>query len=395
MKLGAIKSMFWVKEFGVLLFFSVLVYIYFFDVLVGPDTLLGPRDSISYIYEYFYFFSQTLKDFALPLWDPHVFSGIPISANPTWGLFYPLNYVFWFFPYADGIFPYYAYDYLVIFHIFLAGWFMYLLGKSFGFDRFASVCMGIIYMFNATILCHVEWVHSLSGFVWVPLIFLFVNKSFKSGASRIYALFGGLFLGIAILSALSGRAIQVILIIALFCAYMVFRNLKNKMLIKDIVISSFLIMFVGFLISAISILPILEYLPFSLRFIGGATVIGNEEIPIEFFVKSKVSFTNLLGFILPQYSKITLGSTFFGIIPLCLSIFACVKLRRNYIVSFFFFLAVFSLIYSMAIVLPYIFHEIPFLDKIRQPQKYVMFISVCIPVLAGFSLNYIFSKHEK
>jgi len=147
------------------------------------------------------------------------------------------------------------------------------------------------------------------------------------------------------------------------------------------------------LISSVSTLPIIEFLPYSKRFLGGVGAIsGNESVPMEFFNLVRVHFKDLIGIILPSYSNIGIGVIYFGVTPVLLTFYAIYKFwRRNHLVLFLSLLMIFALVYSLGIVIPYIFHEIPFVNRIRQPQKYLTVIAFVIPILAGFGLNSIFN----
>ena len=127
-----------IKELGVILFFVFIIGIIFFGVFKGTITFILFNDTSNLIYPNYYYIAQTLKNMIWPLWDPHIFSGFSLAGYPQYGLFYPINILFWIFPYNSNPFPPYAYEYLVIFHVFLAGWFMYLLGRGLKFNRYIS-----------------------------------------------------------------------------------------------------------------------------------------------------------------------------------------------------------------------------------------------------------------
>src|SRR5437016_1573484 len=42
------------------------------------------------------------KKIQLPLWNPYIFSGTPLLANFQSGAFYPLNIIFYIFPFTIG-----------------------------------------------------------------------------------------------------------------------------------------------------------------------------------------------------------------------------------------------------------------------------------------------------
>ena len=61
-----------------------------------------------------------LKQGNLPLWNPHVFSGMPFLAGFQSALLYPINALFLIFPLAEAI------NLSAALHVFLIGFFVFL-----------------------------------------------------------------------------------------------------------------------------------------------------------------------------------------------------------------------------------------------------------------------------
>ncbi|HEY6761855.1 MAG TPA: YfhO family protein [Baekduia sp.] len=110
------------------LFFAGLIFVYLWPVLVGGK-ILSPvsvlyqwtpwaREARPDVYSYFNpllsdiatadypwrsFLRESLHSGTIPLWNPHVFGGIPFLSNPQIGLFTPFNLPLWMLPLNYGI----------------------------------------------------------------------------------------------------------------------------------------------------------------------------------------------------------------------------------------------------------------------------------------------------
>lgn len=383
------------KEIFVIIAIIMMNGIKFYDVLKRKSTFVLPLDASDLIYPNYYYIAQSLKNYIFPLWDPHLFSGFSLAGYPQYGLFYPGNIIFWLFPYGDNPFPYYAYEYLVIFHIFLAGWFMYMLGREFKFDRIISLCMGTIYMFSPAFLKFIVWGNAITAFPWFPLVFLFSVRAFhKERLDNIHnTFFAGVFLGLIILAAPSQPTIMILMILGLLYLVEIYKYKNNYNYIKNASKNFFIIISTGILIGSVTLLPVLESTPLSIRFLGeDGSLVGNAKMSLRAFTHIIVPITNLFGFLFPQYSASEVGTNFFGIIPFTLALIAMIFLyKKNDKIKFLKLVFIIALLYSFGIILPYIFYFIPFLNKIREPQRYLMFISFVIPVLSGFTIDYLLS----
>ena len=60
--------------------------------LIFEGLVLSGYDLQTYFYPYWAYASASLGDGRLPLWNPHVFMGVPFLANPQSAVFYPLNW---------------------------------------------------------------------------------------------------------------------------------------------------------------------------------------------------------------------------------------------------------------------------------------------------------------
>jgi hypothetical protein len=71
-------------------------------LLVGPAVIGGQipwfMDIVAQFYPIRHFAAQTMHTGLLPLWNPTYDCGVPLLANPQWGVLYPINWLFFLWP---------------------------------------------------------------------------------------------------------------------------------------------------------------------------------------------------------------------------------------------------------------------------------------------------------
>src|SRR5277367_3692959 len=81
--------------------FLLLLLIPFSRLLLSPGLVPGNfGDIYGYHYPLRHLVTSTLQEGRLPLWNPYIFAGIPLAANPQGVLFYPASAIHYFFPLA-------------------------------------------------------------------------------------------------------------------------------------------------------------------------------------------------------------------------------------------------------------------------------------------------------
>jgi len=153
---------------GLTLFFASLL---FFVDLLGERFLLTERDLGPYFIPPRFFWVESIKHGDFPLWNPYQFCGHPFYANPQHAVLYPLNSLFFLFPFDV------AFNTIIVLHFFLGGLFTYLFLRDLKVNPSGALISGLIFMLSGYLLS----VHSLltillSG-VWTPLIMMFFRRA--------------------------------------------------------------------------------------------------------------------------------------------------------------------------------------------------------------------------
>jgi hypothetical protein len=389
------------KELIIGLILIGIVVFKFFPVFTGEKFFVLPGDTADLIYSDYVFVARTLKSGIFPLWNPHIFSGVPISSYPQVGLFYPFNLLFWILPYGSHPFPYQAYQYLVLFHIALAGYFSYLLFRGIRFNRFIALAASIVYMLTPNILLYIGWGSQITAFAWYPLLLLFLYKTFVE-EKRIHAFSSGLTLGTLLLASPAQPGIMAIFMVGFFIASLFGYTLlfdRKSWLVKLIprFVSSCIVLLIGFSVGAVALLPIMEFAPKTIRFLGiDGEVIGKQKIPMHAMLTYRSTAKQLWGFVFPEYATTPMAYNYYGLIPFIFALIAIfTRSFKKPLVLFATLFFGFSITYALGKIFPFIFYHLPFVNLIREPNKYLFFVSIAISVLFAYGLEFFNQKAER
>ncbi len=113
---------------------------------------------------------QMLRSGQLPLWNPYLGNGAPLAANLQSAIFYPLNVLYLLIPVR------WAMGYTAVLHVLLAGWFMYLYGRTLGLSRFASVIGGLAYALSGYMVARLGFLTENAAFPWIALLFCLTER---------------------------------------------------------------------------------------------------------------------------------------------------------------------------------------------------------------------------
>lgn len=183
---------------ALLLALPVLAYLW--PVLIGGQILspiaglyelppwkaYAPSDLHSYLnfnlidvpladYPWRVFARESIRSGTLPLWNPHVFAGVPFFSNPQNGLFSPFNIPLWVLPlnYALGL--------SAALKLWVGALGTYLLVRQLRLGFLAGLLAGVTFAFSSL---NIVWLthETLPGVaVMLPWMVLFVERIFERG----------------------------------------------------------------------------------------------------------------------------------------------------------------------------------------------------------------------
>ncbi|MDP2633099.1 MAG: YfhO family protein [Candidatus Curtissbacteria bacterium] len=342
------------------------------------------NDPVLQTYEWRSLVFKNIKSQNLPLWNPYSFSGQPLFANFQSAALQITNILFLFLPFKLG------WAISVILPPIVLSVFMFLMLKELKISKEASIFGAIVLPFSGFFMPWLTWGTIVTSAMWLPLLILSTLKL----QSKLNAWW---FLILAFSSAftiLSGHAQTALYVFLAACMFSLFQFITTKNL-KVLCISQ-TAMFLGVLISAVQIIPFLEFLKLSARGIDLGYFPGREDWFLPAF--------NLVQLIAPDFfGNPTTNNywgvwnywefaSFIGIVPLAFALFAILKTRGK---SFFVALGVFSLLIALANPISKIPYVLNFSAiSTMQPSRIIFLFVFSLVVLSAYGLD-LFLKEKK
>ncbi|MFN2225395.1 MAG: hypothetical protein ACK2UY_03800, partial [Anaerolineae bacterium] len=239
------RSRKWLLDLGALLLLLLLPLLLLWPVTLGSRTLL-PADNLYQWQPYRAFVEQEgvplpphnelLSDLVLenlvwkqftveslhsgqiPLWNPHLFAGVPFLAAGQHSALYPLSALFYILPLAR------AYGLYTLLQLWLAGAFMYVFVRVLRLGRFPALVAGITYQLSAFFVVSVVFSMIIAAAAWLPLLLaiveLMVRKQEEKGSGPfvpiVYVLIGAVALGIHVLAGHPEILVYTLLVMAYY-----------------------------------------------------------------------------------------------------------------------------------------------------------------------------------
>lgn len=175
-----------------------------------------PSDVISIIYPWRIQGISILKSGHLPLWDNTILLGTPLFANFQSALLNPLNSLFFVLP---GLL---AWSIQIVLQLLLLFGTMFLFLRNLKLGRWASIFGAVLFAFSGYTLVWLEYNTIVYTLVYVPLIFLFVDKLAQT-PKIIYSFL----IGLALTGQLfSGYPLNTLFTVAFAFVYLLYRMSK-------------------------------------------------------------------------------------------------------------------------------------------------------------------------
>jgi hypothetical protein len=174
------------------LILAIATLVYHAQILAtSGDTVLDGYDIPTYVAWLHQFSRESLLAGRLPLWNPHIYAGVPFLANPQTTVFYPPSWLYLAMPVAQ------AEKWMVALHIFAAGSFMFLFLRRVGLRQSSALLASLPWMFSSYFAAR-SWVGHLTLMftaTWIPLALYCVERLITDRRWR-WAVLTGLVMGV-------------------------------------------------------------------------------------------------------------------------------------------------------------------------------------------------------
>ena len=166
---------------------------FFWRVVSGQNFMPADGGDLgSFLYPTYSFIQDSLKVDVWPLWNPHIYSGVPFAAEVQSGILYPPHLLRFL---LGPELVYRDMEMLAMLHIWWAGVTTYALVRGLGLRRGPAVFAAVAFMFSDVFIVHFGNLNLIAVISWLPLALLGVHRTLLGGGIR-WALGAGLALGI-------------------------------------------------------------------------------------------------------------------------------------------------------------------------------------------------------
>lgn len=281
MSFKRISSIAWENRF--LLLIILIVSVFFWPIFKGHmpfpgDLLVGeyvPYNSNTYfgiapggvpnkgqgfdvlrmLFPWKEFAVDSLRNWQIPLWNPHNFSGTPFLANFQNGFFYPFNLLFLIFSKSS------AWTLYIFIQPVFAAFFTFLFLKEIKLSKISSFFGGLVFAFSSYMIVWMEYGNIGHSILWLPFILFLAEKIVKK-ITLLNSLFLVLSLTFSVLAGYIQTTIYLFIFSFVYIAYRLFQ--EKKLSIKTIVGVSTLFV-LPIILSAIQLVPTIELFLYSAR----------------------------------------------------------------------------------------------------------------------------------
>jgi hypothetical protein len=359
----------------------VLTLVFFSPILIpGEGFLYG--DNFSQRIPTLTFWKQEIGKGRMPLWNPYILGGIPFFADLSNNAIAPTNLLYLFLPVPLAL------SFLAIFFILLAAIFTYRYVKILTKTEIASLFSAITFAFSGTLIAGINDINSLQGIAFIPVVLFaahqwIIKQSFKKALCLIAVL------SLQFVSSHPQYSYYTWLAIAFYLLYFLKGSLKKRLLL---LLSTFAIFF---LISAIQLLPFLEFSKLAYR---PQTAEFSAQNQLKLIEIPRLVFANFYGSWKAGSSwgpgsqlETGLANTegYIGLLPLILALYIALTGKGKQ-VKFWRAVAGLTFLLSLGSQTPLfalLRAALPFYSKFRSPIRILSFYSFAMAVLAGISLK--------
>jgi len=360
-------------------------FVFFFGLLIIFWPILGGQKIFNdyYItnyavgqtgYNFYKDFGSSLREGHLQLWWSNYMAGYPAYLTQI-PFFHPLGLLlFRFFDYIL------AYNWLAFLNFLFAGLAMYWFVRNLKLSRLAAILTGFAWALSLNNI-HYGSMPGFNGlYAFIPLFFGAILK--LSEGRRKYLISGSLIAGLGFIAGLTNIVFYTFIAGLAWAIFLDYPKFFSKTLRGYIFIS-----FAGTILASFWLLPVLNYLPFTLR---GETV--SSTVFFDYLKSGDVLrfFYPLIE--LPGFGGFALlsglANLYIGIIPLFLAITAAFLWRKNKFIAFWLGLFVFA--FSMRLWFFPIFQwtqYLPLFNRFRGPFHWYSLAFFSLAALGGYGLD--------
>ncbi|HKP51897.1 MAG TPA: YfhO family protein [Chloroflexia bacterium] len=375
---------------------------FFWRVLTESGAMMpaGGGDLASLYFPTYSYVAEQIKGGTIPLWNPYIFSGMPMAADVQTGLFYPLNWILYLFVQIN----YGALEWMLIVHYWLASVFTYLFLRDIGISRLGAIAGGIVFAFCGFMTAHLGHMPMVLVAAWIPLILLLVRRALlrETLVGWAWAVGAGLCMAVAIFAGhvqifAYGLMASVVLAFYLFFTREASRpesSRPSSVVRRPLftwIAKGALMLAIALGIGAVQLLPSAEMSSNSSRdkvSYEEASEFPAQPITLLNLVLPRVYGSNPTTYAFGQWQT-TENWGYCGVVTLALAV-AGVALKRKSMVGFFAIITVISfliMVGDLSIVSGWLYKFAPGFNKLRDAGRALVLLGLGLSGLAAYGLD--------
>ncbi|MFL5733972.1 MAG: YfhO family protein [Chloroflexia bacterium] len=371
---------------------GVLTAGFFWRPLAESATVMpaGGGDFASFYFPTYTYAAEQIKNHTIPLWNPHLFSGMPLAADVQTAIFYPLNWILFLFVQVD----YGSLEWLLIAHYWLASVFTYLFLRDVGMRRLGGLVGAVVFAFSGFMVAHFGHLPMVPVATWIPLILLCLRRAYLSGgmAGWAWAVAAGLCTTMSLLAghvqifAYGLMAAGLLWVLLLFSRQPVTWRTAGAWTAKGA-----LALAIALGIGALQVLPAIELTSQSVR--SAISYEEASEFPAQPVTLINMVLPRVFGSNPTNYSygpwQTTENWAYCGVVTLALAA-AGLALRRTRMLAYLAMLTALGVVLmvgDLTIVSGWVYKFVPGFSKLRDAGRALVLVSLGLAGLAGYGAD--------
>ncbi len=369
---------------ALVLLFALTAGVFWQLTLSNRYTFLENPDAGLQVLPWLDFEARELHAGRLPLWDPYERFGQTLIGQVQPGLANPLNWVLFAMPLREGHIPLSTLHwYWVLIHWVVAA-FCFWLCRDLGASMGASLAGACIFAYTGFV-AHTDTPQFLMSAVWLPVILLFFARVWRGIRRVANAALAGAAMGAALLSGHHNIPIYTGVVFGGLWVWLIAR----RWLRREIWLAAATFGAICLLVSALQMLPALEYGRRALRWSGAATPQQwGDKIPYSIHVQYSIGLGAIPGLVLPGLAHYFDG--FVGITGVALALIGLALGWRKRQVRLLGAFSLGGLLLALGSATPVqrlAYEFIPMVDKARYPAMAIVLCQLGIAALAALGID--------
>jgi len=327
----------------------------------------------------------------IPLWNQSILGGMEMYNAPMVSITYPFYFWGWL-DYGTDVQTMKVLVWIKVFHLFIHGTGVYVLGRLLGLHAVNSTLMTVLYLSTAYLALCIKWVNWFTAFSWMPLfmVALYLLVQHRKALPGL-ALFSLVIVGISASPTAFFTPIYIGLLVV--GASMIFK--ENRI---DILKRCFALGVIGLCLAAVSLIPIIMESGNFLRFVGHGNppLVGSEKVPLSSFVP-ELSLRYIDEFFYRPFTSRYKGvshpyigpiALFFGILGIIL-LMTKGNIREKWFQALLIPIALLSFLAAHGTTFGFtnIMYHLPLLDKMRHPVNHIYWFMLAMIFFGSYGIQ--------